>query len=231
MAMQATRKETPVSMRFRDDDLAVIDRGAALLGLSRTEFVRRAALHDAQLAMLNQTVVRVSSDTYADFDSRPSTVRCSRCQRKRSSASVETHLRPKSSCRSRPSSHFPNSHDLEGFESGKSALDDWLKTFARANQRQDFTRVMVIHEDGKVIGYYGLAPSAIDPSAAPRRVRTGRPPDPIPCLLIGQLAVDRRRQKPRDRFDACRRCLPALRSGRGDYWRPRHRRPRDRCRS
>ena len=53
---------------------------------------------------------------------------------------------------------------------------------------------MVIHEGGKVVGYYGLAPSAIDPSAAPRRVRTGRPPDPIPCLLIGQLAVDRRHQ-------------------------------------
>lgn len=67
MAIQAVRKETPVSMRFRDDDLAVIDRGAALLGLSRTEFVRRAALHDAQLAMLNETVVRVSSNTYADF--------------------------------------------------------------------------------------------------------------------------------------------------------------------
>jgi len=67
MAMQATRKETPVSMRFRDDDLAVIDRGAALLGLSRTEFVRRAALHDAQLAMLNQSVVRISRETYADF--------------------------------------------------------------------------------------------------------------------------------------------------------------------
>src|SRR3546814_14629465 len=67
MAIQAVRRETPVSMRFRDDDLAVIDRGAALLGLSRTEFVRRAALHDAQLAMLNETVARVSSDTYADF--------------------------------------------------------------------------------------------------------------------------------------------------------------------
>lgn len=87
-----------------------------------------------------------------------------------------------------------DTHDLEGFECGKSALDDWLRTFARANQRQDFTRVMVVHEDGKVVGYYGLAPSAIDPSAAPRRVRTGRPPDPIPCLLIGQLAVDRRHQ-------------------------------------
>lgn len=67
MTAPATRRETPVSMRFRDDDLAVIDRGAALLGLSRTEFVRRAALHDAQLAMLEQSVVRVSRETYADF--------------------------------------------------------------------------------------------------------------------------------------------------------------------
>src|SRR3546814_20615080 len=51
---------------------------------------------------------------------------------------------------------------------------------------------MVIHDDGKVVGYYGLAPSAIDPGAVPRRIRTGRPPEPIPCLLIGKLAVDRR---------------------------------------
>ena len=44
MTMATIRKETPVSMRFRDDDLAIIDRRAELLGLSRTEFKRRAAL-------------------------------------------------------------------------------------------------------------------------------------------------------------------------------------------
>ncbi|MGE4340686.1 MAG: DUF1778 domain-containing protein [Pigmentiphaga sp.] len=54
-------------MRFRNDDLAIIDRGAAMRGVSRTEFVRRAALHDAQTAMLAETVVRVSEETYADF--------------------------------------------------------------------------------------------------------------------------------------------------------------------
>src|SRR3546814_17272593 len=86
-----------------------------------------------------------------------------------------------------------DAHDLEGFECGKSALDDWLRTFARANQRQDFTRVMVIHDDGKVVGYYGLAPSDIAPGAVPRRIRTGRQPAPIPCLLIGQLRSEARR--------------------------------------
>src|SRR3546814_18429381 len=106
-----------------------------------------------------------------------------------------------------------DSHDLEGFECGKSALDDWLRTFARANQRQDFTRVMVIHDDGKVVGYYGLAPSAIDPGAVPRRIRTGRPQDTIPCLLIGQLDVEPRPPRPRlgsmVGADAFRRCLAA----------------------
>ncbi|WFP65659.1 MULTISPECIES: DUF1778 domain-containing protein [unclassified Mesorhizobium] len=67
MATTVPRKETPVSMRFRDDDLTIIDRGAELLGLSRTEFMRRAALHEAQAAILNETVIRLSPDAYDAF--------------------------------------------------------------------------------------------------------------------------------------------------------------------
>jgi len=61
------KKETPVSMRFRNDDLAIIDRGAAMQGMSRTEFMRRAALHEAQVALLTESIVRVSDETYTDF--------------------------------------------------------------------------------------------------------------------------------------------------------------------
>lgn len=85
-----------------------------------------------------------------------------------------------------------DTHSLAGFSCGKLGLDDWLRSYAQANQRNDFTRVMVVHEDNRVVGYYGLAPSAIDAAGAPRPIRTGQPPDPIPCLLIGQLAVDQR---------------------------------------
>ena len=85
-----------------------------------------------------------------------------------------------------------DAHRLDGFDCGKPALDHWLANFARSNQSRGFTRVLVVHDDGQVVGYYGLAPSVIEPNAAPRAIRTGRPPDPIPCLLIGQLAVDRR---------------------------------------
>jgi GNAT superfamily N-acetyltransferase len=81
-------------------------------------------------------------------------------------------------------------HDLAEFCCGKPPLDRWLKTRALSNQEKGFTAVLVVHEANRVVGYYGLAPTAIVPSVLPRSIRTGQPPDPVPCLLLGQLATD-----------------------------------------
>ncbi len=81
-------------------------------------------------------------------------------------------------------------HDLAEFSCGKPSLDRWLKTRALSNQEKGVTAVLVVHESNRVVGYYGLAPTAIVPSTMPRSVRTGQPPDPVPCLLLGQLATD-----------------------------------------
>jgi GNAT superfamily N-acetyltransferase len=81
-------------------------------------------------------------------------------------------------------------HDVSGFSCGKPALDHWLKTRALSNQEKGFTAVLVVHESNRVVGYYGLAPTAVVPSILPRSIRTGQPPDPVPCLLLGQLATD-----------------------------------------
>lgn len=81
-------------------------------------------------------------------------------------------------------------HDLSQFACGKLSLDNWLRTRALSNQKKGFTAVMVVHEAGRVIGYYGLAPTAVVPASLPRSIRTGQSPDPLPCLLLGQLATD-----------------------------------------
>lgn len=81
-------------------------------------------------------------------------------------------------------------HDVSEFSCGKPTLDHWLKTRALSNQEKGFTAVLVVHEQGRVVGYYGLAPTAVAPNILSRSIRTGQPPDPVPCLLLGQLATD-----------------------------------------
>ena len=81
-------------------------------------------------------------------------------------------------------------HDVSLFSCGKPSLDRWLKTRALSNQEKGFTAVLIVHEANRVIGYYGLAPTAVLPSVLSRSIRTGQPPNPVPCLLLGQLATD-----------------------------------------
>lgn len=81
-------------------------------------------------------------------------------------------------------------HDISSFSCGKPSLDNWLKTRALSNHQKGFSAVIVVHHDNRVVGYYGLAPTAVVPNTVPRAIRTGQPPNPIPCLLLGQVATD-----------------------------------------
>lgn len=79
-------------------------------------------------------------------------------------------------------------HEVAQFTCGKPALDHWLQR--RALSSKGFTAVTVVHEAQRVVGFYGLAPTAVVADVLPRPVRGGQPPDPVPCLLLGQLATD-----------------------------------------
>jgi GNAT superfamily N-acetyltransferase len=83
-------------------------------------------------------------------------------------------------------------HDVSDFACGKPTLDHWLKSRALGNHEKGLTAVLVVHEMGRVVGYYGLAPTSVVPGVLPRAIRTGQPPDSVPCLLLGQLATDLR---------------------------------------
>jgi uncharacterized protein (DUF1778 family) len=67
MPRAVQRKDHPLSMRLPDADLAIIDRAASLRGRSRTEFVRDAAVRAAEEALMENVVVRMSAEGFADF--------------------------------------------------------------------------------------------------------------------------------------------------------------------
>ena len=81
-------------------------------------------------------------------------------------------------------------HQLEAFNSGVPALDDWLKRRARPNQVSGASRSFVLCEGDAVIGYYALAAGSVNTAAAPGRFRRNMP-EPIPVAVLGRLAVDR----------------------------------------
>lgn len=94
------------------------------------------------------------------------------------------------------------SHDLDGFECGVPALDDWLKRQARNNAAQGATHTYVVTAAAlpsttagtqPVVAYFALAAGAVAVAAAPGKVRRNMP-DPIPVVVLGRLAIDRRCQ-------------------------------------
>jgi GNAT superfamily N-acetyltransferase len=86
--------------------------------------------------------------------------------------------------------HLTPQHDLEAFDSGVAALDDWLKRHALANEQAGASRTYVVCAGDRVIGYYALASGGVAQTAATGRVRRNMP-DPVPVMVLGRLAVDR----------------------------------------
>ena len=82
-------------------------------------------------------------------------------------------------------------HVLDGFDSGEASLDDWLKKRALKNQASGASRCFVVCDGHIVIGYYSLSAGGIQHEAAPKPMRRNMP-DPLPVLLLGRLAIDRR---------------------------------------
>jgi GNAT superfamily N-acetyltransferase len=86
--------------------------------------------------------------------------------------------------------HLSVEHDVTAFDSGISDLDDWLKNRALVNEETGGSRTYVVHNHGRVIGYYALASGAVTQGTATGRVRRNMP-DPVPVMVLGRLAVDR----------------------------------------
>jgi len=83
------------------------------------------------------------------------------------------------------------SHDLSRFDSGKPALDDWLRHHALVSEGR-FARTFVVCEGATVIGYYRLAMGSVERKQLPSKLKRQQGlPNHIPVAIIGRLARDR----------------------------------------
>ncbi|MDE0523128.1 MAG: GNAT family N-acetyltransferase [Boseongicola sp.] len=81
------------------------------------------------------------------------------------------------------------SHNISQFSSGVPTLDVWLRGKARLNEVRGGARTYVVCEGDRVAGFYSLAASSVERRRLSSRIGRNMP-DPVPVILLGQLAVD-----------------------------------------
>lgn len=81
-------------------------------------------------------------------------------------------------------------HNRNDFDCGEESLNEFLKKFARQNDKRGLGKTFVLIEEGKteVLGYYTLSSGSVTFDEVPENL----PRYPIPVAHIGRLAVDKK---------------------------------------
>ena len=89
------------------------------------------------------------------------------------------------------------SHNRKAFSCGHPELDRYLIHRAGQDVRRRIARVFVCTatDANVVLGFYTLSALSIDLKSLPERMARKLPHHPIPCALIGRLAIDRLAQR------------------------------------
>jgi GNAT superfamily N-acetyltransferase len=80
-------------------------------------------------------------------------------------------------------------HQLEDFDCGKLALNDWLVRHAVQAQASGSAKTYVVVDGGRVVGYFSLAVGQVDAMEVPARIRKGMGSFPIPVVILARMAV------------------------------------------
>jgi len=84
--------------------------------------------------------------------------------------------------------------NVDYFDCGQPALNQFLQRFALVNQKSNSAQTYVSCCTVPVVGYYSLAVGSVDPATATPRVIKGVAQHPVPVMILARLAVDLQHQ-------------------------------------
>jgi GNAT superfamily N-acetyltransferase len=82
------------------------------------------------------------------------------------------------------------SHEVEEFDCGVPALNDYLAHQALRDQQAEKTRTFVATRSGRVIAFFSLAAASVEPDKATERLARGQGAQGIPVIFLARFAVD-----------------------------------------
>jgi len=81
-------------------------------------------------------------------------------------------------------------YQVDQFDCGVHSLNDYLVRRAFSDQRADRSRTYAVSRGKRIVGYFSIAASRIEPQDASERTAKGQGAQSIPAVLLGRLAVD-----------------------------------------
>jgi GNAT superfamily N-acetyltransferase len=84
---------------------------------------------------------------------------------------------------------------VDGFDCGQAALNQFLQRYALVNQKANSAQTYVCCQGDVVVGFYSLVVGSADPQTAPSRVMKGLARHPVPVMILARLAVDKEHQR------------------------------------
>jgi GNAT superfamily N-acetyltransferase len=92
--------------------------------------------------------------------------------------------------------HLEEFDEVESFDCGDDALNNYLKRHAWTNQQKSSIGVTYVALDESapraVLGYFTVATSSVPRNSLPKKYVRGLPPYDLPLILLARLAVDKR---------------------------------------
>jgi GNAT superfamily N-acetyltransferase len=84
------------------------------------------------------------------------------------------------------------SHDRDSFDCGDNDLNTYLRKFARQNHESGGAKTFLAIDaaDGRVLGFYSLAPAVARFDQTPAGIRKGLPRHDVPGYRLARLATD-----------------------------------------
>jgi GNAT superfamily N-acetyltransferase len=79
--------------------------------------------------------------------------------------------------------------NLSDFECSEISLNFWLRNSAQKNNKSGASKTFVTFCENQLAGYYCLSAASIAHLQSPKSL-TRNMPDPLPCVLLGRLAID-----------------------------------------
>lgn len=81
-------------------------------------------------------------------------------------------------------------HNRKQFDCGVNVLNIYLQQLANQDQKRNLTRIYVLTQDTRIIGYYSISAHSVLSNDLPDKQRLAHYSN-VPFLLLGRLAIDK----------------------------------------